>query len=170
MNLATRLLLPLAALSAFAAPAYAQSLRIPADSVPAIEVVKQSGWTENYDDYGNLVMFASDGAGAVLFRLVTGGPGEKVPANAQIAEVILGAAGAKPYTKTEATTFAGGPAEAFYSTMQVDGGPVIRLRLVVRKLDDSRLAVGVTMIPETTSAAQRAAVEAQFATARIVTR
>ena len=54
MNLATRLFLPFAALSALAAPAFAQSLRIPTDSVPAIEVAKQSGWKENYDDYGNL--------------------------------------------------------------------------------------------------------------------
>ncbi|MBN8501281.1 MAG: hypothetical protein J0M19_09050 [Sphingomonadales bacterium] len=170
MNLATRLFLPFAALSALAAPAFAQSLRIPTDSVPAIEVAKQSGWKENYDDYGNLVIFADDGAGAVLLRLITGGPGEPMPTNEEIANVILGAAGAKPFTKREPSSFAGGPAEAFHSTMQVNGGPVIRLRLLVRKLDGSRLAIGVTMIPDTATPDQRARVEAQLGAARIATR
>jgi hypothetical protein len=170
MNTFTRMLLPLAAVSAFASPALAESLRIPVDGTPAIEVSKQTGWTEKYDDYGNLTLFADDKSGGMLFRTITTGPGEKMPSNAAVAEMVLGAAGAKPYSKTEATTFAGGPAEAYYSTMEVSGGPVIQLKLVVRKLDDSHLTVAVTMVPDSTPADKRKAIETQFAAVKIVTR
>lgn len=170
MNIVTRLLLPLAAVSAFASPALAESLRIPADGTPAIEVAKQSGWTEKYDDYGNLTLFADDKSGGMLFRTIETGPGEKMPSNAAVAEMILGAAGAKSYTRTEATTFAGGPAEAYYSTMEVSGGPVIQLKLVVRQLDDNHLAVAVTMVPDSTPDDKRKAIEAQFTAVKIVTR
>jgi hypothetical protein len=168
MNLFTRMLLPLAAVSAFAAPALAQNYRIPTDATPSIEVAKQTGWTERYDESGNLLFFADDGAGGLLFRVVDGKPGEKMPSNASAVEVILGAAGAKPYSRSEKTTFAGGPAEAFYSTMSVDGGPVIELKVVVRRLGDSHLVVGVTMIPQAASAAKRQKVEAQFAQVKII--
>lgn len=170
MNLFTRMLLPLAAVSAFASPAIAQSLRIPTDSAPAIEVTKQTGWTERYDDYGNLTLFADDKSGGMLFRTIATGPGEKMPSNNAVAEMILGAAGAKPYTRVEKTTFAGAPAEAYYSTMSVSGGPTVNLKLVVRKIDDTHLAVGVTMVPDSTSAEKMKSVEAQFAAVKIVTR
>jgi hypothetical protein len=167
MNFVTRLLLPLAAVAAFAAPA--QSLRIPVEGTPAIEVAKQAGWTEKYDDYGNLTFFAEDKSGGMLFRTIEAGPNEAMPDNSAVAELILGAAGAKPFTRRDATTFAGGSAEAFHSTMSV-GGPVVDIVVVIRKLDERHLAIGVTMIPQTTEAGGRAAVMAQFAQARIVNR
>lgn len=171
MNLATRLILPLVAATAFVAPAHAQSYRIPADgTVPAIEVAKQAGWTQNYDDYGNLTFFSNDGAGGLLFRTIEAGPTESIPDNGAVAELILSAAGAKPFTKREATTFSGGPAEAFYSTMAVDGGPVVDIKVVIRKLDARHIAVAVTMVPQSTPADKRQLVEAQFAQARIVNR
>jgi hypothetical protein len=167
MNFATRLLLPLAAVSLIAAPALAQSFRIPADGTPAVEISKQSGWTERYDEHGNLTLFANDASGAILLRMAAAGPGEKLPANAEMAGVILAGAGATAYTKTEKTTFAGGPAEAFYATMKVEGGPMVNLKVVIRRYGDRHLAVGVTMIPETSNAAQRQAVDQQFAMVRI---
>ena len=169
MNFTTRLLLPLAAFALAAAPASAQSLRIPAEGTPAIEVVKQAGFTEKYDEYGNLTFFADDRSGGLLFRTIEAGPNESIPENSAIAELILGAAGAKPFTKRTTTSFAGGPAEAFHSTMSV-GGPVVEIVVVIRNLDARHLAVGVTMIPESTPAAARATVLAQFAQARIVNR
>ncbi len=170
MNLATRLLLPLAAAVSFTAPAMAESLRIPAEGAPAIVVDKQAGWTSNYDDFGNLTFFADDRSGGLLFRMIEAGPNEAVPSNAAIVDIILGAAGAKPATRSEKTTFAGGEAEAFYSTLQVDGGPTIVLKVVVRKIGDRHIAVGVTMIPESTPAAGKQKVEAQFAKVTIATR
>lgn len=170
MNLATRMLLPLAAAVSFTAPAMAETLRIPTDGTPAIVVDKQAGWTEKYDDYGNLTFFADDRSGGLLFRMMEAGPNETIPSNAQIAELILGAAGAKAPSRSEKTTFAGGEAEAFYSTMSVDGGPTIALKVVIRKVDDRHLAVGVTMIPESTPAAGKQKIEAQFAKVTIVTR
>lgn len=169
MSFASRLLLPLAAIALTATSAHAQSFRIPAEGVPAIEVAKQAGWTEKYDDYGNLTFFAEDKSGGLLFRTIEAGEGEAIPENSAIAELILGAAGAKPFTKREATQFAGGPAEAFHSTMSA-GGPVVDIVVVIRNLDARHLAVGVTMIPQTTSAEGRKAVLAQFAQARIVNR
>lgn len=169
MNLFARLLLPLAAVSTFAAPALAQSYRIPTDSVPAIEVTKQAGWSENYDDSGNLTFFAQDGAGGLLFRLITGGPNEAIPENGQIASIILAAAGAKPFTSRGPTTLAGGPAEAFNATMAVDNGPTFDLVVVIRNLDARHLAVGVKMIPQTTGAEGRKKIDAQFAQVKIVT-
>lgn len=170
MNFISRLLLPLAAAAAFAAPAVAQPLRIPVEGTPAIEVAKQSEWTERYDDYGNLTLFSKDAVGGLLFRTIEAGPNEEIPSNQAVAELILGAAGATPPTRSEQTTFAGGPAEAFFSTMSVDGGPVIELKVVIRKLDDRHLAVGVTMVPKTAPDTARRKVDAQFAQVRIVTR
>ena len=170
MNRFTRMLLPLAAVSVLASPAFAQSLRIPTDGAPAIEVAKQSGWTERYDDYGNLTIFADDKSGGMLFRTIATGPGEKMPTNAAVAEMILGAAGAKPYTRVEKTTFAGGPAEAYYSSMSIEGGPTVNLKLVVRKIDETHLAVGVTMVPASTTGVKLQAIDAQFAAVKIVTR
>lgn len=170
MNFATRLLLPLAAAATFAAPAFAEPVRIPAEGAPAIVVDKQAGWTERYDDFGNLTLFADDRSGGLLFRMIEAGPNEPMPSNAQVAEVILGAAGAKPATRVEKTTFAGGEAEVFYSTMSIDGAPPIALRLVIRKIGDRHLAVGVTMIPASTPAAGKQKVEAQFARVSIATR
>lgn len=168
MKLATRLLMPLAAISLIAAPAMAQSFRIPSDSTPAVEIAKQSGWTERYDEHGNLTLFADDMAGAILLRMITAAPGEPIPSNAEMAQVILTGAGAKPYTKTEKTTFAGGAAEAFYSVMSIEGGPVLNIKVVVRKFGERNIAVGVTMVPEASTAAQRQKVDAQFAQVRIV--
>lgn len=170
MNLATRLLLPLAAAVSFTAPAMAESLRIPTDGTPAIVVDKQAGWTQRYDDYGNLTLFADDSSGGLLFRMIEAGPGEEIPANALLAEVILGAAGAKPPSRSEKTTFAGGEAEAFYSTMQIDGAPPIALKVVIRKVGDRHIAVGVTMIPASTPAAGKQRIEDQFAKVSIATR
>ncbi|MFM5948139.1 MAG: hypothetical protein ACKOPM_02755 [Novosphingobium sp.] len=170
MNFVTRLLMPLAAVALVAAPVHAQSYRIPAEGTPAIEVTKQAGFTEKYDDYGNLTFFAEDKSGGLLFRTIEAGPTENMPDNAAIAELILGAAGAKPYSKREATSFAGGPAEAFASTMSVGGGPLVEIVVVIRNLDARHLAVGVTMIPETTNAAGREVILAQFGQARIVNR
>ncbi len=168
MNFATRLLMPLAAISLIAAPALAQSYRIPTDGTPAVEVVKQSGWTERYDEHGNLTLFAGDMAGAVLLRMITAPATEKIPSNAEMAGVILAGAGAKPYTKSEKTTFAGGPAEAFHSVMAIEGGPLIEIKVVIRPHGDHSLAVGVTMIPQSSTAAQRQTVATQFAAVRIV--
>ena len=168
MNLATRLLMPLAAISLIAAPALAQSFRIPTSGTPAVEIAKQSGWAERYDEHGNLTLFADDMAGAILLRMITASPGEPIPTNAEMAGVILAGAGAKPYHKTEKTTFAGGPAEAFHSAMVIDGGPKIEIKVVVRSYGASSIAVGVTMIPETSTAVQRQKVDAQFAMVRIV--
>jgi hypothetical protein len=168
MKLATRLLMPLAAISLIAAPALAQSFRIPTSGTPAVEIAKQSGWTERYDEHGNLTLFAEDMAGAILLRMITASPGEKIPTNAEMAAVILTGAGARPYSKTEKTTFAGGPADAFHSVMVIDGGPTINIKVVVRTFGANSIAVGVTMIPETSTAAQRQKVDAQFAAVRIV--
>ena len=168
MNLATRLLMPLAAISLIAAPALAQSFRIPTSGTPAVEIAKQSGWTERYDEHGNLTLFADDMAGAILLRMITASPGEPIPTNAEMAGVILAGAGAKPYHKTEKTTFAGGPAEAFHSAMVIDGGPKVEIKVVVRSYGANSIAVGVTMIPETSTAVQRQKVDAQFAMVRIV--
>ncbi len=169
MNFVTRLLMPLAAVALASAPAHAQSFRIPAEGTPAIEVAKQAGWTEKYDDYGNLTFFAQDKSGGLLFRTIEAGAGESMPENSAIAELILSAAGAKPFSKRAPTTFAGGPAEAFTSTMSV-GGPPVEIVVVIRNLDARHLAVGVTMIPETTNAAGRQTIMAQFNEARIVSR
>jgi hypothetical protein len=168
MKLATRLLMPLAAISLIAAPALAQSFRIPASGTPAVEIAKQSGWTERYDEHGNLTLFADDMAGAILLRMITAPAGEPIPSNAEMAGVILAGAGAKPYHKSEKTTFAGGPAEAFHSVMVIDGGPTVAIKVVVRKFGDHSIAVGVTMIPETSTAVQRQKIDAQFAAVRIV--
>ena len=168
MNLATRLLMPLAAISLIAAPALAQSFRIPTSGTPAVEIAKQSGWTERFDEHGNLTLFADDMAGAILLRMIAASPGEPIPTNAEMADVILAGAGAKPYHKTEKTTFAGGPAEAFHSVMVIDDGPKVDIKVVVRTYGTSNIAVGVTMIPETSTAAQRQKVDAQFAMVRIV--
>ena len=107
MNFTTRLLMPLAAISLIAAPALAQSFRIPTSGTPAVEIAKQTGWTERYDEHGNLTLFADDMAGAILLRMITAAPGEPMPSNAEMAQVILTGAGAKPYHKSEKTTFAG---------------------------------------------------------------
>lgn len=168
MNFATRLLMPLAAISLIAAPALAQSFRIPTNGTPAVEIAKQPDWTERYDEHGNLTLFANEAYGAILLRMVAAGPGEKMPSNAEMAGVILAGAGAKPFTKAEKTSFAGGPAEAFYSTMQVEGGPMVTLKVVIRRYGDRHLAVGVTMVPETSTPAQRQLVDKQFAAVRIV--
>ncbi len=168
MNFATRLLMPLAAISLIAAPALAQSFRIPTSGTPAVEIAKQSGWTERFDEHGNLTLFADDMAGAILLRMIAASPGEPIPTNAEMADVILAGAGAKPYHKTEKTTFAGGPAEAFHSVMVIDDGPKVDIKVVVRTYGTSNIAVGVTMIPETSTAAQRQKVDAQFAMVRIV--
>lgn len=168
MKLATRLLMPLAAISLIAAPALAQSFRIPASGTPAVEIAKQSGWTERYDEHGNLTLFADDMAGAILLRMATASRGETMPSNAEMAAVILTGAGAKPFHKSEKTTFAGGPADAYHSVMLIDGGPTINLKVVVRKYGDRSLAIGVTMIPESSTVAQRQKVDAQFAAIRIV--
>lgn len=170
MNLATRLLLPLAAAVSFSAPAAAESVRIPTDSAPAIVVDMQDGWTKNYDDMGNLTFFADDRSGALLFRVIEAGPGEEMPSNLLMAEVILSAAGAQPPKPGKKTMFAGGEAEAFASTLTADGVPPIALNVVIRRVGDRHLAVGVTMIPETTDAAGRQKVEAQFARVTIATR
>ena len=170
MNLVTRLLLPLAAVSALAAPAYAQSYRIPVEGSPAIQVDKQAGWTENYDAHENLTFFASDGSGGLLFRVIEAGPEETMPDSGQIAEIILGAAGANPYTSRQPSSFAGGAAEAFVSTMAVKDGPLFDIIVVIRKVDDRHLAVGVKMIPQSTAADKRKLLDAQFAKAQIVTR
>lgn len=168
MNLATRLLMPLAAISLIAAPALAQSFRIPTSGTPAVEIAKQPGWTERYDEDGNLTLFADDMAGAILLRMISAPAGEKIPTNAEMAAVILSGAGAQPYSKSEKITFAGGPAEAFHSVMVIDGGPKVDVKVVVRTFGASNIAVGVTMIPETSTAAQRQKVDAQFAKVRIV--
>ena len=151
MNFTTRLLMPLAAISLIAAPALAQSFRIPTSGTPAVEIAKQTGWTERYDEHGNLTLFADDMAGAILLRMITAAPGEPMPSNAEMAQVILTGAGAKPYHKSEKTTFAGGPAEAFYSDLTIEGGPVVNIKVVVRKHGERSIAVGVTMIPEASS-------------------
>ena len=158
MNFAKCLLLPLAAISLIAAPALAQSFRIPADGTPAVEVSKQTGWTERYDEHGNLTLFANDMAGAVLLRMITASPGEPIPSNAELAAVILAGAGAKPYNKSEKTTFAGGPAEAFYADMVIDGGPVVKIKVVIRPYGPRSIAVGVTMVPATSTPTQRQSV------------
>jgi hypothetical protein len=168
MNLATRLLMPLAAISLIAAPALAQSFRIPTSGTPAVEIAKQPGWTERYDEHGNLTLFADDMAGAILLRMISAPAGEKIPTNAEMAAVILSGAGAQPYSKSEKITFAGGPAEAFHSVMVIDGGPKVDVKVVVRTFGANNIAVGVTMIPETSTAAQRQKVDAQFAKVRIV--
>jgi hypothetical protein len=168
MKLATRLLMPLAAISLVAAPALAQSFRIPTDSTPAVEIAKQTGWTERYDEHGNLTLFADDMAGAILLRMITASPNEPIPSNAEMAGVILAGAGAKPYQKTEKTTFAGGPADAYYSVMTIEGGPTVNIKVVVRTFGGRNIAVGVTMVPETSTAVQRQKVDAQFAAVRIV--
>lgn len=168
MNFACRLLLPLAAVAAFATPAYARSIRIPVDVTPAIEVSLQDGWIEKYDDYGNLTLFSESGGG-LLFRTIEAGPNEPMLDNSAVAELILSAAGAKPYSRTAPTSFAGGPAEAFHSTMAVDG-ITIEIAVIVRKLGPRHLAIGVTMIPESTPSDQRSAIDQQFAQVRIVNR
>lgn len=168
MKLSTRLLMPLAAISMIAAPALAQSYRIPTDGAPAVEIAKQTGWSERYDAHGNLTLFADDMAGAILLRMITVAPNESIPSNAEMAAVILAGAGAKPYHKSEKTTFAGGPAEAFHSVMVIDGGPSVAIKVVVRRIGDRSIAVGVTMIPDASTAAQRQGVDAQFAAVRIV--
>ncbi|MBP6362182.1 MAG: hypothetical protein KA233_04195 [Novosphingobium sp.] len=168
MNFTTRLLMPLAAISLIAAPALAQSFRIPTSGTPAVEIAKQTGWTERYDEHGNLTLFADDMAGAILLRMITAAPGEPMPSNAEMAQVILTGAGAKPYHKSEKTTFAGGPAEAFYSDLTIEGGPVVNIKVVVRKHGERSIAVGVTMIPEASTPAQRQKVDTQFAVVRIV--
>ncbi|MFN3516665.1 MAG: hypothetical protein ACK4YM_05835 [Novosphingobium sp.] len=170
MHSATRLLLPLAAAVSFAAPALAESVRTPIDGAPAIVVDMQDGWTKNYDDMGNLTFFADDRSGGLLFRMIEAGPGEATPANSQLAEIILIAAGAQPPGPGKPTTFAGGEAESFTSTLTADGVPPITLNVVIRKVGDRHIAVGVTMIPEATDAAGRKKVEAQFARVTITTR
>lgn len=170
MKLASRLLLPLAAAVSFAAPAMAESVRIPTEGAPAIVVDMQDGWVKNYDDMGNLTFFAEDRSGGLLFRVIEAGPGEAMPSNLQMAEVILSAAGAQPPAPGKPTTFAGGEAESFTSTLTADGVPPIALNVVIRKVGDRHIAVGVTMIPETTDAAGRKKVEAQFARVTITTR
>ena len=138
-------------------------------SSSAIEVAKQAGWTEKYDEYGNLTLFADDGSGGLLFRTIETGANETLPDNAAVAELILSAAESKPYSRRVATDFAGGSAEAFHSTMSVDG-PVVEIVVVIRKLDERHLAIGITMIPLSTKAEGRATVMAQFALARIANR
>ncbi len=170
MKLASRLLLPLAAAVSFAAPAMAESVRIPADGAPAIVVDMQDGWIKNYDDMGNLTFFAEDRSGALLFRVIEAGPGETMPSNLQMAEVILSAAGAQPPGPGQKTTFAGAEAESFASTLSAEGVPPIALNVVIRKVGDRHIAVGVTMIPQTTDAAGRQKVESQFARVTITTR
>lgn len=170
MNRITRLLLPLAAAASFAAPAMAETVRFPAEGAPAVVIDLQDGWIKNYDDMGNLTFFAEDRSGALLFRVIEAGPGETMPSNLQMAEVILSAAGAKPPSPGKKTTFAGGEAESFASTLSAEGVPSIALNVVIRKVGDRHIAVGVTMIPETTDAAGRQKVEAQFAKVTIVTR
>lgn len=148
----------------------AASLRIPVEGTPALVVDRQEGWTEKYDDYGNLTLFADDSSGGLLLRMIEVGPDETIPSNTQVAELILGAAGAEPPSRSEKTNFAGGEAEAYYSTMRLKGAPPIAVTVVIRKVGDRHLAVGVTMIPETTQASGKEKVEALFGKVTISSR
>ena len=130
----------------------------------------QDGWIKNYDDMGNLTFFAEDRSGALLFRVIEAGPGETMPSNLQMAEVIPSVAGAQPPGPGQKTTFAGAEAESFASTLSAEGVPPIALNVVIRKVGDRHIAVGVTMIPQTTDAAGRQKVESQFARVTIPTR
>lgn len=173
MNLATRMLLPLAALAApvaaFVAPAHAQTLRVPSTGTPAIEMATPADWNGEIDQDGNLTMMAGDASGAILLTVIKPDANEPLPASDLLAATFFAELGAKPSGGMKKTTFAGAPAESYKAVMDMDGF-IMDVELVIRRLDGGSAAMAVLMAPASITPQQRAANAAHFAKAKIVTR
>lgn len=169
MTFLTRLLLPLFALGALAAPLHAQTMRSPATGTPAVEVTTPPGWTGERDQDGNLTLMAKDATGAILLTMLVADPGEPIPANEILAATFFAELGANPPGKARKTTWAGAPAETYKSSMAEDGF-AMDVELVLRRAGDRSIAMGVVMIPANATAEQRRAVAAHFAAVKIITR
>ena len=173
MNLVTRMLLALAALAApvtaFVAPAHAQTLRVPSTGTPAIEVATPADWKGEIDQDGNLTLMANDASGAILLTVIKPDAGEPLPANDLLAATFFAELGAKQSGGMKKATFAGAPAESYKAVMDMDGF-IMDVELVIRRLDGGSAAMAVLMAPASISQQQRATNAAHFAKAKIVTR
>lgn len=173
MNLLTRMLLPLAAIAApvavLAAPAHAQTLRVPVTGTPAVEMATPAGWKGEVDEEGNLTMMADDASGAILLAVVKPDASEPLPANDVLAAAFFVELGAKQSGGMKKAKFAGAPAESYTAVMDMDGF-IMDVELVIRRLDGGSAALAVLMAPATITEQQRAANAAHFAKAKIVTR
>lgn len=173
MNLVTRMLLPLAALTvpvaALVAPAHAQTLRVPMAGTPAIEMATPVGWKGEIDQDGNLTMMAEDASGAILLTVIKPDANEPLPANDVLAAAFFSELGAQQSGGMKKATFAGAPAESYKAVMDMDGF-IMDVELVIRRLDGGSAAMAVLMAPASITQQQRATNGKHFATVKIVTR
>lgn len=173
MNLVTRMLLPLAALTApvatLVAPAHAQTLRVPMAGTPAIEMATPAGWKGEIDQDGNLTMMAEDASGAILLTVIKPDANEPLPANDVLAAAFFSELGAKQSGGMTRATFAGAPAQSYKAIMDMDGF-IMDVELVIRRLDGGSAAMAVLMAPASITQQQRAANGKHFATVKIITR
>lgn len=119
-------------------PSQAATVRLPKAGDPAFSVDVPTGWTYDYDEYGNLQFTASDRSTALQLSMVTGPNLANAPLS-DFAAVIFKTAGAPPFSKSEASTISGHEAQAFYGNLPING-QILPMKVVIAKLDDSHFA------------------------------
>ena len=134
--------------------ARADTLRVPKSGTPAFVADVASGWTPNYDDYGNLVIAADDHSSFVLLRILDD-PGIGDRTLEDVATEVLKAAEATPFSRSGPGGIAGHPGESFYSQM-TSNSTTLDVRLVVVKLDTAHDAVLAVIEQQTITSAQTA--------------
>ena len=151
------LLLALAWMPAVATEA--QTLRVPAEGVPALTVDVPAGWAVNPAGPNGAFLVGPGQRTILLLTMLV----ESEVADATLAEIAakaLKATNAEPYSAREPGQVAGRPGEAFASRVSNDKGMQAKVVLTLARLSPVRVAAVLATTVEGATAEQIAGLEA----------
>jgi hypothetical protein len=137
--------------------ARADVYRVPASGSPALAVDAPAGWKGEADPQGRIVLTASDGSG-ILELILIADPKLATMKEADMAAELFKSLGVPPYTRSEPDAIGGVRGQAFIGGKAGNGGAV-GLRLVLVRLDPTRMALMVETTRQPLTAARSAALK-----------
>jgi hypothetical protein len=137
--------------------ARADVYRVPLTGSPALAVDAPAGWRGEADPQGRIVLTANDGSGIVELILIAD-PKLATMKEADMAAELFKSLGVPPYTRSEPDTIGGVRGQAFIGGKAGSGG-AFGVRLVLVRLDPTRMVLMVETTREPMTAAQSAALK-----------
>ncbi len=147
-------LLPIEMLSGAAQSGQETIYRLPKTGAPALTVPSPPGWTPDYDEFGNLLLYAPDKSAALQLSMPSGA-GIGLAAPSDLAALILKGAGAPPYDRTEPDSIDGEAGQAFISAIP-EKAVTVDIRVAIVKVDNDHVAVVAKLIRRDATSAQAA--------------
>src|ERR1700722_20022636 len=108
---------------AAAAPAWADSVRLPKDGAPAMVVDPPAGWTTVYDSGGNLEVYVPDHSASVTFSMISDAATAGTDP-AELAATVMHSMGVKTISNALPGAIGGVQGETFVGKLQ--SGDVVR--------------------------------------------